>query len=159
MRGLFCGSYANNNEEYKKVIKTRMDGMVIVFLLGCITLTVALLSNYVWDVAISERMKGVYCGAGSGLIFASVVLWIKNKSILGNDEKLKYNRLINTDERLRDISNKAYRVATAILLVALYVIGLVGGLFYPILVNVLLFVVAVFLVSYAIAYKVYEKRM
>ncbi len=37
--------------------------------------------------------------------------------------------------------------------------GLIGGIFYPILVKAVLFIVYVFLFSYLVARKVYEKRM
>jgi hypothetical protein len=159
MMGLFCASKAKNNEEYKKVIKARMNTMVLIFVIGLITLTVSLLAEKVWTVKISEHMLGVYCGGGTGLLAISIILWIKNKVILGNEAKLKESRLNNTDERLKEISNRAFRIATIFLLIALYVVGLIGGLFYPILVQVLSILVFVFLAAYVVTYKIYEKRM
>ena len=159
MMGLFCASKAKNNEEYKKVIKARMNVMVLIFVIGLITLVVSLLAEKAWAVKISEQMLGVYCGVGTGLLVVSVILWIKNKLILGNETKLKESRLNNTDERLKEINNRAFRIATIFLLIALYAAGLIGGLFYPILVQVLLTLVCVFLVAYVVSYKIYEKRM
>lgn len=159
MKGFFCSCKANNNEEYKKVIRTRMNIMVLVFVTGCITLAIALLARNVWTVAISEHMLGVYTGVGVGMMVASVVLWVRNKLILADDEKLKKSRLSNTDERLQEIGNKAFVVAAVILIIALYAAGLIGGLFYPILVKVLFSMVYVFIIAYIIAYKIYEKRM
>lgn len=159
MKGLFCGCSANSNEEYKKVIKTRMKIMILLFVIGNITLAVALLAKNIWTVSINEHMLGVYSGVGVGLMAASVILWIKNKLILADEEKLKKSRLSNTDERIQEISNKALRVGTIVLLIALYALGLIGGLFYPVLVKILLSMVFVFLIAYLIAYKIYEKRM
>lgn len=159
MKGLFCGSKANNNEEYKKVIKTRMKIMILLFVIGCITLAVALLAKNVWKVEISEYMLGVYSGAGTGLIVVSAILWIKNKLILADDEKLKKSRLSNTDERIQEISNRAFRLAAIALLIALYAAGLIGGIFNQVLVEVLFSMVFVFIIVYIVAYKVYERRM
>lgn len=159
MSGLFCSSKANTNEEYRKIIKTRMSIMILVFMIGCMTLAIALLAKSVGEVTISERMLGVYTGIGTGLMIASVILWIKNKILLGDDGKLKRSRLSHTDERIQEINMKAFKVATIILILALYAVGLIGGLFYPILVELILCLVGVFLLAYVIAYKGYEKRM
>lgn len=159
MMGLFCACKAKNNEEYKKVIKTRMNIMILLFIAGAITLVVSLLAEKIWPVSISEYMLGIYSGVGTGLMAASVILWIKSKWILADDEKLKKSRLSSTDERLQEISQKAFRMAASILLLVLYGVGLIGGLFYPILVKVILGMGSFFLIVYIIAYKVYEKRM
>jgi uncharacterized membrane protein len=159
MKGLFCGYKSSNNEEYKRVLKAKMKIMVLIFVIGTITLITALLAKNMWIVTISDQILGVYSGVGTGLIAVSVILWIKNKLILADDEKLKKSRLNNTDERIREISNRAYRVAGIVLLISLYVTGLIGGLFYPILVQVLLSMVCVFLIAYVAAYKIYENRM
>ncbi|MDF2673707.1 MAG: hypothetical protein K0R09_1972 [Clostridiales bacterium] len=159
MKELFCSCKANNNEEYKKVIRARMKRMILLFVIGIITLVAALLPENMWTVSINEQMLGVYSGIGVGLIVASVILWIKNKLILADEEKLKESRLSNTDERIQEISSKALRVAAIVLLIALYALGLIGGLFYPVLVKILLSMVFVFLIAYLIAYKIYEKRM
>jgi hypothetical protein len=159
MNGLFCWTNAKNNEEYKKVIRFRMNIMVILGIIGIATFAVALLAEYKWKVSVSEHMLGVYSGAGTGLFAAAVALWIKNKLLLKNEEKLKESRLNNTDERIREISSKAFRTAAAILLIALYAFALIGGIFYPVLVQVLLSIACIFLVSYVIAFKIYEKKM
>lgn len=159
MKGLLCNSSVRTNDEYRGVIKVRMHIMVVMFLIGLITLTVSVVAKVAWEVSISDQMLGVYTGVGSGLTVAAIVLWIKNKRILADEDKIKQNRLSNTDERLREINSKAFRVASIALLVALYAVGLVGGLFYPILVKVLAGVVSVFILVFFTAYKIFEKRM
>ncbi len=159
MMGFFCVSKAKSNEEYKKVIKARMNLMVLIFVIGLITLIVSLLAEKIWKVEISEHMIGLYCGVGTGLLVASVILWIKNWMILRNETRLKESRLCNTDERLMEISNKAFRMATIFLVAALYACGIIGGLFYPILVKVLMILICVFLAAYMVTYKIYEKKM
>jgi len=159
MSGFFCSSTATTNEEFKKVVKGRMTRMLFVFGIGCLTIAVSLLTKDNKAVKISDHMLGVYTGVGSGLMFVAVALWIKNLRILRNEEKLKNTRLENSDERIREISLKAFRVAGFSLLVALYAVGLIGGLFYPVLVNILLSMVSIFLFVYMVAYKLYDKSM
>ncbi|MGF7144582.1 hypothetical protein HNQ56_003013 [Anaerotaenia torta] len=159
MRGLLCGTTARTNEEYKKVVKVRMTRLLGVSVLGAFTLILSLLAEFYWKVDIDERMLGVYAGMGSGLIVVGVVLWIKNRIILGDEEKLKESRLSNADERIKEISNKAYMTATAILLIAMYGIALIGGLFYPVMIQILIILVGIFALAYFIAYRVYDKKM
>jgi len=159
MRGLFCSTVARTNEEYRKVVKTRMNAMVILFIIGVITLAVSLLAEFRWTVTINDRMLGVYTGVGTGLSFASVSIWIMNRKLLNNEEKLKESRLSYSDERIKEISNKAFRVAAVVLLIVLYGIGLIGGLFYPFLMKVLGACVGIFVCAYLISYFIYSKRM
>ncbi len=159
MRGLLCGTTARTNEEYKKVVKVRMTRLLGVSVLGAFTLILSLLAEFYWKVDIDERMLGVYAGMGSSLIVVGVVLWIKNRIILGDEEKLQESRLSNADERIKEISNKAYMTATAILLIAMYGIALIGGLFYPVMIQILIILVGIFALAYFIAYRVYDKKM
>lgn len=159
MRGLFCGSKAKNNEEYKKVIKVKMNIMIFLLLIGIFTIGGILIAKYKLNITIEDYILGVYTGAGTGLIFASVIMWVRFKRLLGNEGKLKEDRLRNTDERIGEISSKAFRIAAGVLLVAMYLIGFIGAFKYPILVRVLVVEVGIFLVTYVIGYKIYEKKM
>ena len=159
MLGLFCSSKANNNEEYRKVIRIRMNRMILILIVGVITLVFALIAIYVWKITGKDQTLGVYMGLGSGLIFGAGCFLIKYNLILKNEEKLKIDRLNNTDERIQEISNKSYKIATMILLVGLYAVGLIGGIFYPVLQQVLLFLICLFLLGYMVSYKIYERRM
>lgn len=98
-------------------------------------------------------------GIGIGLFIVGTVLWIKNKRLLNNDENLKKSRLSNTDERIQEIGNKAFRLAAYVMLLALYATALIGGLFYPVLVEALMFISCIFLVAYVIAFKYYNSKM
>lgn len=159
MIGFLCKYKANNNEEYKRVIKARMNLMVLIFAIGSITIILSLMAKTLWKISINESMIDVYSGFGVGLVVVSIIMWLKNKSILGNEEKLKQSRLNNNDERLVEINNKALKVAGLVLLMSLYFVGLIGGIFYPILAKVLLIMVGVFLVTHFISYRIYNKKM
>ena len=159
MKGILCRSTAKTNEEFKNVLKSRMKFMVIISIVGIITATVGFGAEFYFKAPINDHMLGVYSGIGVGLFVSGVILWIKNRRLLNNDEKLKESRLNNTDERIQEISNKAFRVATYIMLIALYAAALIGGLFYPILVKVLMFIVCTFLLAYMIAFKYFNNKM
>jgi len=104
-------------------------------------------------------MISTYAGVGSGVMAAALVLWIRFQRILKNPEKLKAMRLSNTDERNKEIGGKAYRFASTVLLIGLYGICLIGGLWYPILIKVVGILMWIFLITYIISYKVFERKM
>jgi uncharacterized membrane protein len=159
MRGLLWGSTAKTNEEYKKVVKRRIKLMTALVIVGIITALFGLLAEFNFDLPINDQMLGVYTGVGTDLSLVGALLLFKNRILLNNDTKLKESRLNNTDERILEIGNKALRTATFVMIGTSYVGALIGGLFYPMLVKVLLFVVCIFVLTYAIAFKYYNNRM
>ena len=159
MLGIFCGSECSTNEEYKKCIKKRIAYFIGAIILGVITLIVTFLGNEIFGVSISEKMLGVYTGFGTGLIFAGAILLIKNILLLKNEEKLRKSRIANTDERNNEISLKATRVALGVMLVAMYLVALIGGLWYPELMEILLILICVFLLAYLAAYKYISRKI
>jgi hypothetical protein len=125
---------------------------------GIFTISIAAAVRMYLD-NLNTSMFCVYIGFGCGLMFAGALLWIRNKNILKDEVKLKESRLTNSDERIQEISNRAFRASALILIFAMYCIALIGGFFYPVLVQVLLFLVSVFLLAYTISYRVYNKKM
>lgn len=158
MRGLFCGTTARTNEEYRKVVKVRMLIFMLVAIAGAATLAVALLARS-WEVAISEQMLGVYAGMGTGLLVGGIVVWLKDAILLRNEEKLKNSRLECADERNQEISNKAVKFGVTVMLFAIYAITLIGGLYYPVLVKLMSGLIFLFLLAYMGAYQFYKNRM
>ncbi len=159
MRGLFCGTPAKTNEEYKKVVKRRMLIMTLVGIAGAAALVIALLAKNFWNVTIEERMLGFYTGVGTGLFAGAIIMLIKDAILLRNEEKLKESRLNNTDERNQEISNKAVKFSVAVILFALYAVALIGGLYYPVLVKIMSGMIFLFLLAYMGSYQFYNRRM
>lgn len=159
MRGILCVSNVKTNEEYRSVIKTRMKLMAGIILLGIITAGIGFSAEFYFKAPVSEHMLGVYSGTGVGLFVVGTILLIKNRLLLKDDKKLKESRLNNTDERIQEISNKAFKVASYSMIIALYIIALIGGIFYPVLAQVLLAIVCIFLLVYIGAFKYYNNRM
>ena len=84
---------------------------------------------------------------------------IKILKVLNNEERLKEERLRETDEREREVGNQALRLTAKITLAVLYIFLIVGGLFSEVIMMVCCILIGVFLLSYEIAKKYYEKQM
>lgn len=133
--------------------------MVAIIFIGIITSAAGFSAKFYFHVTINEHMQGVYSGVGVGLIVCGLILLIRSRLLLNNEEKLKISRLNNTDERIQKISDKAFRIAAYVMIVVLYATALIGGLFYPVLVEVLLFIVCTFLLAYILAFRYYNSKM
>ena len=90
---------------------------------------------------------------------ASLILYVRNLRLLKDEVKLKQSRLENYDERNMEIRNKAVLAAIKVLLVVCFVAAMIGGIFYPYLIKILIFVIYVFLFSYLAANAYYKRRM
>lgn len=159
MLGLFCSSDCKTNDEYKKVIKGRILLFIGLIVLGVITLIVTFLGDRYLNLKISESMISTYSGFGTGITVVGIILLIKNISILNNEEKLRKVRISNTDERIKEINLKASKVALGFMLVTMYLVGLIGGIWYPVITQVLFSIICVFLVVYVIAYKIISRKI
>lgn len=159
MRGIFCQTTATTNEEYRKELKSKNVWMVLFILVGAAIAAAAYLADARDTLEIPSYMLGVYCGMGTGIAVAGVILLIKNLMLLGSEEKLKASRLEHYDERNKEINGKAVMAAIKVMLIACLVTALIAGIYYPYLIKVLLFIVYVFLFSYLVAYSYYKRKM
>lgn len=159
MRGIFCRTNARNNEEYKEELKKRMKGFVGGAVIGIITALLGFGAHALGIDSANERMAGVIAGVGTGIFAGMMVLWLKTWQILKDEKRIQEERLEQSDERLQEISSRAYRAAATVMLASLYILCLAGGFFYPVLVKILLIIVAVFLLTYLAAYKIYQHKI
>ena len=89
----------------------------------------------------------------------AVILLIRDGRLLGDEERLRKMRVKTTDERNIQISTLATKIAVGVLLVAMYLTMLVLGFWYPLIVNILLALTAVFLAAYVVAYQLLSRRI
>lgn len=160
----FCmATKANTNEEYKKILKKRMNKYLLLSLLGLLTIAALTFNTYFLKNTMNDHLHSFYLGLGCGLVLGGVGLWFKTRHTLSDDKLLKESRIKNTDERIQEISSIAMRMATIALLVTTYIVCLIGGLIFPtympILSKVLLAQVSIFLVGYSISFQIYNKKM
>lgn len=159
IRGIFCGTTAATNEEYRKVIKNKNCYLAVLIIVGILIAAAAFIAGEKEITALPEYMLGVYSGAGTGVALAGVILLVKNLILLKDENKLKESRIENADERLLEISNLAIRSAVKVMLLATFAVSMIGGIFYPILVKMFLFVALCFLFSYIAAFRIYQRHM
>ena len=159
MKCVFGGSNARTNEEYRQVVKMRMRIMVGLVVIGIITAAVAIYAEYYTDSVLGGHTLGVYTGVGFGLIMAGTVLFIKHLILLKDEEKLKESRLSNTDERIKEIESKAFRAAAYVMIVAMYLVALIGGTYNPEFIRYLLLVMGAFVIAYLSTFSYYNRKM
>lgn len=154
----------SNNEEFKIYLHKKNRSMLFLsiagLLLGFIGFFVELFAESLpIAIAIDDYMLGVYAGAGIGMFCGGISKILQHRQWVKDEKKLTKMRRERSDERLQQISVKANQAATYIMLIALYLLSFIGGLFYPILPKILLLLICLFLVSYVAAYRILEKRM
>lgn len=158
MKGIFCTTTARTNEEYRQLLKKRNRLITGLILIGLMTLGIALFA-YQNHLLADDHTLSFYSGVGTGLTVGGLLLLFRNLRTLKDEHKLKTERLKNSDERLIEISSKAFRTASTAMLIAAYFIGLIGGLYEPVLFKVLWLLVTTLLLFYIGSYRYYEKKM
>lgn len=156
---LMSATKATNNEEYRKQIQAKNKYMWGLILLGLITAVIAYYMEFSGKMKVDDYMLGVYCGLGVGLFASGIALLIRNKRLLKDEAKLKEARLQATDERNVEIGMRAQKIAAIVLLVVIYLVFLIGGVYDPILSKVMSCLICLFLVAYAIAWRILNHRM
>lgn len=156
---LFSGSKVTNNEEFRKQLQAKNKALLGLILLGVISAAAAYYMEFWGKMKVDDYMLGVYCGIGVGLICSGIVFLIRNKRLMKDEEKLKEARLQVTDERYIEIGSRALRMAAFVLLIVMYFAFLFGGLYDPMISKLMSCMICLFLIVYAIAWRVLNKHM
>lgn len=150
----------HTDEEYRKVLRRTQWIYYGMLIAGVVTIAVAGLAEALdWKIAVDSMHTGFYSGMGGGLVGGSVVFLIRCRKTMRDPERLHKARVAATDERVVEISRRAIAVAGYVLLLAVYLVCVIGGLFYPVLTWVLFLLVMVFLLTYAISFFIYNRLM
>ena len=150
----------HTDEGYRRVLRRRQQLFWGMLVIGAVTCAVAAMAEFLdWNVALSSRSLGFYTGAGTGLMFGAGVFLIRLRRTLRDPKRLRKARIAATDERTLDISRRALAAAGYILLLAVYLVGLIGGLFYPEMLMALALLAMVFLLTYVVSYLIYNRIM
>ena len=150
----------HSDEDYLRVLRRRQRIFTVMLILGVITFAVAGLASLMeWNIVLPGRSLSFYSGVGCGLCVGSALVLVRLRLTMSNREKLRAERIKFTDERVREIARRAIATAGYTLLIGVYLVGLIGGLFYPVLLALLPALAAVFLLTYVIAFFVYNRVM
>lgn len=153
------GKAAATNEEYKAVVKQKMAFMGGVTVLGLCTLAFAVAAQLGTFITLSDYMNGVYTGIGTAFVVAGMVLLIRNYRLLHDEEKLKKERLKNTDERNLMIYGKALQYAGVATFFCAYLAMLIAGVYSEIVFHCFYGIVLLFTLLYLMIVVVLHKRM
>ena len=161
MKDLFCPvCKAKNNEEYRAVLKKRQVALGLFILAGLATEGLILFLYFFTRIHIGEYQMGYLLGVGAGLMLGGVVGVVRIRRRMADEEKLKEFRLKETDERELEVDSLALRATAKTLLVALYIILIVAGVFgREELVHVCFGLVALFLLGYVAFRKYYGTKI
>lgn len=165
MNGLFCGGCkAKNNEEYKLVLKKRRNKFWLLFGVGTVTAALSIVVAVFgadtaggFPVSANAYQIGLVSGLGVGLMLGCLIAVTKICRTMASEERLKENRLRETDEREIEVANQALQTTAKIILAALYILMIVGGLFSEMILSICTLLIGIFLVSYAMGCKIYGK--
>ena len=161
MKDLFCPvCKAKNNEEYRAVLKKRQVALGLFILAGLATEGLILFLYFFTRIHIGEYQMGYLLGVGAGLMLGGVIGVVRIRRRMADEEKLKEFRLKETDERELEVDSLALRATAKTLLIALYVILIVAGVFNrQELVHVCFGLVALFLLGYVAFRKYYGTKI
>lgn len=158
-KGIICLSDAKTNEEYKQKLKAVNYFAVGFIVMGAILFGVSLIAQMGGMWKLPEFAFGFYCGAGCGAIGWGIALLIKNIRLMKNEEKLTRSRIEATDERTLEINLRAGNAAYS----ATFIIGfftlIIGSIFRPELIEVLIGFTLVASLSRLFAYAYYSRKM
>lgn len=159
MKGLFCNTKAITNDEFRVELKRKQKGYILVIFIGVVTLFITGMGTPN-EVVSNEHLVDVFSGLGVGLIVAGVFLSLKTQLTMKDEEKLKAERLNQTDERLSEISNRSFRCAALIMLVSLYITTLTGAVLIDERLTIFLGInLAVLLMGYLGSYVYYQRKL
>lgn len=158
MKGIFCSTTAKTDGEYREYLKKRIAIFIVLGIIGLATIIAVLLTNQFAEDSLNDHSKSYLIGAGSGIIFASVILIIKNCIVMNDSEKLRRVRIQVTDERNIQIGTAAMKVTLAVMFFVSYVIMFVGCFYSMILTKIMSLIICTVILAYFIAYKVLSKK-
>ena len=159
MLGMFCGTNVTSNVENRKYVKKRIIVSSLLIVFGVVTMGVVFMVETIWNMELESYTLGLYSGFASGLIAGGIVLILKNRKLLKEEDKLRQARIAASDERNQQISTQASKIAIAILLTGMYLVMLIGGMWYPILTKMIAFLIVLFVFAYCVAYRIVSKRI
>ncbi len=118
---------ANTDEEYREILKRRIKFIPVLILGGAASIAVSVILMQSGEE--KGFLAGLYMGIGCGLLGASTIQFLRIRSILRDEKKLRMKRLQEYDERNVQLNLKAHNTAGTLLIVIGYVLMLVAGFF------------------------------
>lgn len=157
--GVFCNSDVSNNEELKAQLRKKNVFMVLLLIISGLAMLGLIIYESNGGEYVGDKNGWFYRGACTGIAFAAVVFLFRNLNTIKDEKKLTELRIEITDERNIAINAAAVRAALAVMFAAMFVIMLSSGFVLLDVYTALVFLFALFMVSYAAAYRRYSEKM
>ena len=142
---------------FQKRCVLRVVWSVLLMILGVVSI---LIGGYVpIPTANAEFSSGFYVGVGSGLVFAGIVLLIRNLRYLHREEVGKQREIWENDERNRMIGLKTWAWSGYAMFLLLYLGVIISGFYSLLVMQVLVIVLLVFLLCMALFGMILRKIM
>lgn len=147
---------AKTDEEFADVLRKRRKFIPVVAMAGA-----AAIAASIFLIRSEERafLAGLYMGVGCGLLAVCVVWFLKIRSILKDEKKIRMHRLKETDERNIQVTMKAHYTAGALLIVTGYVVLLVSGFFSMEVFWTVWVLIMLYCALFAVGRLFYERKM
>jgi len=137
--------------DFKKKVKFRIYGSILFIFLGIISLAIGIINSsdmatigFITEEHAVEFTNGFYFGLGGGLMGAGLATLVQNIRLLKNKEKFQVEETKYNDERNRFITSKLWSITGMVMLVIIYILLVVSGLFNIIVYLTLLSILGVF---------------
>lgn len=160
MKGVLCtGRNVKNNEEYRILLKKRQKRMWGLFAVGLVTTALGAALSMPVEKPVSTRQISFILGLGTGLALASVAeIWMLQRK-MGSEERLKKERLKETDEREIELRSRALQATAKLMLAVIYLLAVIGGLFIEEFTGICLLLSGIYLLSYILFQKYYGMKL
>ena len=145
---LLGGCKARNNEEFKEILKKRRVRMICFTVIGLIVAVTGYCLYAFADLRLTDYQMGIISGFGSGLAIGSLFGVIQISKTLKDENKIKEQRLKETDERELEVGRLALAASIKVLFAVLYVMTIIGGLFMEEMMYICCGLICVFFISY-----------
>ncbi len=147
---------AKTDEEFADVLRKRRKFIPVLAMAGA-----AAIAASIFLIRSEERafLAGLYMGVGCGLLAVCVVWFLKIRSILKDEKKIRMHRLKETDERNIQVTMKAHYTAGALLIVTGYVVLLVSGFFSMEVFWTVWVLIMLYCALFAVGRLFYERKM
>lgn len=147
---------AKTDEEFAEVLRKRRNLIPVLAMAGAAAIAA---STFLLRSEERAFLAGLYMGVGCGLLAVCVVCFLKIRSILKDEKKIRMHRLKETDERNIQVVMKAHYTATVLLIAVGYAVLLVSGFFSMEVFWTVWVLVMLYCVLFAIGKTFYERRM
>ena len=131
----------------------------MVLLLGIITIIIAFVGKYYAKFNLPINSIWYFMGMGFGLIFGGITVLIKFYILIKNKEKLRKERIKNSDERNMEISIKVSRITIAAIFGMLYIAIIISGFLNPELMKPLTYIILLAVFTYSLSYRFFERKI